>query len=116
MIQTKNRVFDDIARVAGGAVSIASGLTKQVKEEIRSRVDEMATKLDLVPREDFLRLENRVAALEKAAAKTTSDTGSNTGLKKATVKKIKAKSAGNKPAAKKAMIAKKPLQKKTPKK
>lgn len=113
MIQSKNKIFDDIARVAGGAVSIASGLSKQVKEEIRARVDEMALKLDLVPREDFERLEARVEALESAALKPSSAAAKapakKAGLKKTTVKKIKTKS-------KKATIAKKPLQKKTPKK
>jgi BMFP domain-containing protein YqiC len=47
------RIIDDIAKVAGGAVNIVSGIQEQVKEDIKSRMDEMVQKMDLVPREDF---------------------------------------------------------------
>ncbi len=63
---SKAKVLDDIARVAGGAASMVSGIAQQVREEVRSRVDELAVKMDWVPREDFERLESRVAALESA--------------------------------------------------
>jgi BMFP domain-containing protein YqiC len=66
-----DKVLDDIARVAGGAVNILSGLQQQVKGDMRSRMEEMATRLNLVPREDFeqlramvVRLSNRVDELE----------------------------------------------------
>lgn len=62
--KSKDKVFDDIARMAGGAVSIMSGLTRQAREEIRARVDDMASHLDLVPREDFDILVKRVESLE----------------------------------------------------
>ena len=84
MIKPNEKVFDDIARMAGGAVTIMSGITRQVREEIRARVDEMATRLDLVPREDLEMLEKRIEALEaklagasKAAPKRT-NTRTNT--------------------------------------
>lgn len=57
MIRNKDRVLDDIARVAGGTVSVFSGLSQNIREEIRARTDEMAARLDLIPREDFERLE-----------------------------------------------------------
>jgi BMFP domain-containing protein YqiC len=53
----KEKVFDDIARVAGGTIGVFSGLSQQVKQEIRARADELALRFDLVPREDFERLE-----------------------------------------------------------
>ena len=53
----KEKVLDDIARIAGGTISALSGLSLQIKEEIRSRIDEMAHRMDLVPREDFERLQ-----------------------------------------------------------
>ena len=56
-MQAREKILDDVARFAGGAVNALSGLSRQVKSEIRTRVDELATKLDLVPREDFERLE-----------------------------------------------------------
>src|SRR5690606_22968838 len=56
-ILDKDRILDDVARFAGGAVSALGGIRRQVKDEVRARVDEFAQKLDLVPREDFERLE-----------------------------------------------------------
>lgn len=79
-MQAESRILDDIARVAGGAVGLMAGLRRQIREEIRSRIDEAALRLDLVPREEFERLEavtakaraeidrleKRIAALETA--------------------------------------------------
>lgn len=74
------KILDDIARVAGGAVNLFSGVQQQVRDEIKSRMDEMASRMDLVPRDELDRalamiaaLEKRVAALEgkKAAAPKT---------------------------------------------
>jgi len=56
-MQTKEKILDDVARMAGGSVSILSGFRGQVKEDIRARLEEAAHRLDLVPREDFERLE-----------------------------------------------------------
>ncbi len=65
MLGTKEKVLDDIARVAGGTVSVFGGLSRNVREEIKSHIDEMAQRLDLVPREDLTALELRIEALEK---------------------------------------------------
>lgn len=92
----RDKILDDIARVAGGSVSVLAGLRQQISEDIRTRVDEMAQRMDLVPRADFERLETlliqareeqaamekRVAALEKGQ-KTTKATPT----KKPTTKK-----------------------------
>ncbi len=59
------KFFDDIARVAGGAMNVMSGLREQIRNDIKARVEEMAARLDLVPREDFDRLEALVKALSK---------------------------------------------------
>ena len=64
MIRNKEKVLDDIARVAGGTVSVFSGFGQNIREEIKSRTDEMAQRMDWVPREDFETLEMRVKALE----------------------------------------------------
>ncbi len=53
----KEKILDDVARVAGGTVSVLSGFSHQAKEDIRTRIEEIADRLDLVPREDFERLE-----------------------------------------------------------
>ncbi|MBX2834623.1 MAG: accessory factor UbiK family protein [Micavibrio sp.] len=49
----KEKIFDDMARVAGGAAGVFSGLSSNIRKEIKSCVDDVITRLDLVPREDF---------------------------------------------------------------
>ena len=59
------KVLDDIARVAGGAVNIISGLQQQVRDDMRARVEDMAARLDLVPRDDFDAARAMIAKLSK---------------------------------------------------
>lgn len=74
-MQGKDRVLDDIARIAGGAAGVMGGLSQSIKSDIKSRTDEIANRLDLVPREDFERLEAMVEAarLEQDALKKRID-------------------------------------------
>ena len=80
---TRNaRFFDDLAKMVGGAVSALGSLKEQMTGEVRERVDEIVTRMDLVAREDFERVEDmlkkarleqeqlkkRIAALESKAA------------------------------------------------
>jgi len=81
MKQPDPRLFDDLARMAGGAMNIFSGLREQILQDARARVEEMATRMDLVPRADFDRLalqvealQNKINALTKPAAKPTQKT------------------------------------------
>ena len=74
------KFFDDIAGVAGGALSALSGLREELASMVRARVEEATRKLDLVKREEFdamaemaararaqsEALEERVKALEMA--------------------------------------------------
>jgi BMFP domain-containing protein YqiC len=71
------KILDDMARVAGGAVNILSGVQQQIRDDVKARVDDMADRLDLVPRADLdhallmiKALEERVSALEKPSKKT----------------------------------------------
>ncbi len=77
------RFFDDIAGIAGGALSAVSGLRDELEAMVRARIDEQLRKLELVRREEMevttelatsalakvAALEARIAALEAAAAK-----------------------------------------------
>ncbi|MBV8400659.1 MAG: accessory factor UbiK family protein [Acetobacteraceae bacterium] len=47
------RFFDDIAGVAGGALSALAGIREEAEAMIRARVDETIRKLDLVRRSDM---------------------------------------------------------------
>jgi BMFP domain-containing protein YqiC len=76
------KFFDDLAGVAGGAMSAFAGLREEMTAAVRARVEEAVRKLDLIKRDEFEAmaemarrarmhvdaLELRVAALEPAAA------------------------------------------------
>jgi BMFP domain-containing protein YqiC len=47
------RFFDDLAGVAGGALSALSGLRDEGEALVRARVDEAIRRLDLVKREEL---------------------------------------------------------------
>ena len=81
-MQIDNRLLDDIARVAGGAVGALAGVRSEVEELVKQRLERLFAEMDLVPREDFEAvramaqkarleqeaLEKRVAVLEAALA------------------------------------------------
>ncbi len=91
----RSKFFDDLAGVAGGAMSALAGLREEAESTIRARVEEVIRKLDLVRREDLeavqemaanarsaqAALEARVAALEAklAAAGGTVTSASSAG-------------------------------------
>ena len=47
------RFFDDLAGVAGGAISALAGLREEAEAMIRARTDELIQRLDLVRREEL---------------------------------------------------------------
>ena len=47
------RFFDDLAGVAGGALSALAGLREEAEAIVRARIDEALRRLDLVRREEF---------------------------------------------------------------
>jgi hypothetical protein len=55
------RILDDLAGVAGGAISALSGLRDEAESVIRARIEEAIRKLDLVKRDEL------DAAMELAA-------------------------------------------------
>ena len=59
------KMLDDLARVAGGAVNIFSGLQEQIRNDIRARMEEMATRLDLVPRDELDQAKGMIDKLKK---------------------------------------------------
>ncbi len=56
-------IIEDIARVAGGAMNILGGVQKHVRDDIKTRVEDIATDIELVPREEHERLETLVSSL-----------------------------------------------------
>ncbi len=78
-MQSSNRILDDLARVANGAVSTLAGVKGEIDAIIRQRIEKLIVDADFVPRDDFEvvramaaeareeqeRLAKRIAALEK---------------------------------------------------
>jgi hypothetical protein len=47
------KFFDDLAGVAGGAISALAGLREEIEAMARARIDETIRRLDLVKREEL---------------------------------------------------------------
>ncbi len=81
-MQSQNPFFDDLARVASGAMGALSGLRAEMEAMVRQQMERVTASLDLVPREEFEAvramaikarteqeaLETRVKALEEQLA------------------------------------------------
>ena len=52
-MQTDNRLFDDLAKVANGALHTMSGVRDELENRIRERVERWLSDMDMVPREEF---------------------------------------------------------------
>lgn len=64
------RFIDDLAGLAGGAMSVVAGMREEAEAMVRSRVDEALRRLDVVRREEFDAIEEmarRARAGQEAA-------------------------------------------------
>ena len=52
-MQTQNRFFDDIARVAAGALGTLSGVKTEVETRLREQLERVLAGMDLVSRDEF---------------------------------------------------------------
>lgn len=52
-MQSQNRFFDDLARVAAGAMSTLSGVKGEVESRLREQLERVLAGMDLVSREEF---------------------------------------------------------------
>jgi hypothetical protein len=53
LMSDRPRFFDDLAGVAGGALSALAGLREEIEALARARIDEAIRRLELVRREEF---------------------------------------------------------------
>ena len=96
-MQTNNRFFDDLARVASGAASTLAGVRQELDAMVRQRFERLISDMDLVTRDEFEAvkataanaraeqeaLAKRLAALEEAlsaveSSKSEMDIGTET--------------------------------------
>ena len=52
-MQTQNRFFDDVARVASGTVGALSGVRGEIEARLRDQLERVLVGMDLVSREEF---------------------------------------------------------------
>ena len=52
-MQSQNRFFDDMARVAAGAVGALSGVRGEIEARFRDQLERVLAGMDLVSREEF---------------------------------------------------------------
>ena len=81
-MQSQNRLFDDLARVASGAAGVLAGVRTEMEDAFRQKLERYLAEADMVPRDEFdaikavavkareaqEELEARVAALETEIA------------------------------------------------
>ncbi len=61
----REKILDDLASVAGGAVGAITDAKRSVSDVVKSQVQAMAQDMDLVPREEFEKLELMVTKLRE---------------------------------------------------
>jgi len=89
MTQTTGRFFDELGKLITDAAGAVDGVRKEIEGIVRSQAERFLNGLDVVQREEFdavkamaqkareenERLNERIAALEAALAKSLSDKG-----------------------------------------
>jgi BMFP domain-containing protein YqiC len=65
-MQSQNRFFDDLARIAAGAMGTLSGVKGEVETRIREQLERVLAGMDLVSRDEF-------EAVKAMAAKARSE-------------------------------------------
>ncbi len=65
-MQSQNRFFDDLARVAAGALGTLSGVKTEVEARLRDQLERVLAGMDLVSRDEF---EAQTRVLERTRAR-----------------------------------------------
>lgn len=92
-MQTQSRFFDDLARVANGALSAAAGVRAEIEQLVRQQFDRFLADRDLVTREEF-------EAVEAVAVKAREEQEKLAARVAELEAALSGTAAGRKPAAK----------------
>lgn len=65
-MQTRNRLLDDLARVANGAAGVVTGMRDEIEAMVQQRVEGVLARMNLVTRDEF-------EAVKAMAAKARSE-------------------------------------------
>ncbi len=52
-MQTNSRIFDDLAKLASGALGTAQGMKSEWENLVHQRIERLVSDMDLVPRDEF---------------------------------------------------------------
>lgn len=87
-MQSRNRLLDDLAKVAGSAAGVAAGLKNEVEARLRHQFERVLDGLELVDRDEFeavramaaeARAENERLAARIANLEATAKSGNTAG-------------------------------------
>ena len=104
-MQAENRLFDDLARLAGGAFSSLSALKDEAESRLHTQVERMLANMDLVRRDEFeavramaikareenAGLEARIEVLESRSVSIQDTARSGASIRKTRARKIASK-------------------------
>lgn len=90
-MQTRNRFFDDAAKLAGGAIGTLEGLRREVEALVEQQVKKILAKFDLVTRDEF------EAVKEMAARARTENEEIKAKIKKLETERVRARIAKKSP-------------------
>ena len=94
-MQTDNRLLEDLARMANGALNTLSGLREEIESRARERVERMLADLDMVPRDEF----EAVKAMAQTARAGQEELAAQVAELERRVSELSASAGGPKPAA-----------------
>jgi BMFP domain-containing protein YqiC len=64
-MQTQNRFFEDLARLASGAMSGVFGVRQEIEARLRDQFERLLGSMDLVRREEFEAVKSMAAAARR---------------------------------------------------
>jgi BMFP domain-containing protein YqiC len=106
-MQTQNRLLDDLARVASGALGVAAGMRAEVEARLREQFERVLAELDLVPREEFdavkamaIKAREEQEVLAERLARLEAAVGAKAPAAKPAKRAATKKTAGKRPAKK----------------
>jgi BMFP domain-containing protein YqiC len=94
-MQTDNRLLDDLARMANGALNTLSGLRDEIESRVRERVERVLANMDMVPRDEF----EAIKAVAQTARAAQEDLAAKVAELERRVNELSAAKSERKPAA-----------------
>ncbi len=64
-MKNKNQFLDDVAKVAGGALSAIGGLKEEIENLVKQRVEKFINRQNLVTREEFDVVKEMLSNIQK---------------------------------------------------